>query len=104
MDLHVFVGSEVAIETWVLKYDAEQPAHLVLILHRIEAIQFDPSARRLQQCGQHFDGRRLPSAVRTEERKDLAFGDFERDIPNSSEFAEGFHQVLYSHHNCLALI
>src|SRR5271154_6242361 len=82
---HVLVGGLFGIETGILKDYAKALPRLLLLGAWIQAIQLDGSAGRWQQRGEHFDGGGLTGAIRSEEGKDFALGDFEGDITNGGE-------------------
>ena len=98
MDFHVFPGGEVAVEAGILKDDAETLARFVLVGLRVEPVEFDGAAGGLEQRGEHLDGGGLPCAVGPEEGEDLAFVDFEGDVVDGGEGAEGFDEVADTNH------
>ena len=70
-------GRQVAVEAGVLEHDAEALARLVVLLLRVEAVQFNGAAGGFQQRREHLDGGGLPRAVGAEEGKDLPLRHFE---------------------------
>jgi len=68
------------------------------MLHRVEPVDLDFSARRLEQGGQNLDGRRLARAVGAQKGKDFARFDGERNLGDGRERAENFDQVLNTNH------
>ena len=53
-----------------------------------------------KQRREHFDCGRLARAIRTEEGKDLALLDFERDVLHRRGVAEALHQISHSDRRC----
>ena len=101
MESHVLVSGLFVIETGILKDDAEALSRLFLAGARIEAIQLDASAGRLQEGREHFDGGCLARAVRSQEGEDLALGYLKGDIADGGEISKGFYQVLNRNHASL---
>ena len=60
----------------------------------IEPVELERAARRLQQRGEHPDGRRLPRPVGPEEGEDLAAPDVERDVVDGGDVAELLDEML----------
>ena len=103
MNLHVFPGGEFAIEAGVLKNDAKPLARLILMRHRVEAVQLDSPARRPQKSCQHFDCGGLACSVRTEKSEYLAFADLKGDVFDGGEITKGLDQALNVDHGWLAV-
>src|SRR5436190_22836278 len=98
MNFHVFPGSQVLVETWILEDDAEALAHLVAIDCRIEAVQFERSAGGFEQGGKHFYCGCLSRTIRTEKGKDLSAVDLKRNVIDCGKRTEPLHEVIHSNH------
>src|ERR1700733_4270674 len=103
MESHVLVSSLLVIEAGILKDNAEALSRFFLAGARIETIQLDASASRLQEGREHFDGGGLARAVRSQEGKNLALGYVKRDIADRGEISKGLYQVLNRNHASLDL-
>src|SRR6266550_3850509 len=102
MDIHVLPGCQIAVETRILKYDAEAPPHLGLMRGGIEAVELERAAGRAQQGREHFDGRGLPGAVGTEKREDLAASYVEGDVVDRRHFPKRPDDVLDANDRTIA--
>src|SRR5581483_8323497 len=98
VEIHVLVCSEFIIHAGILEDDAEALPDFVLLSGRVEAIDFNASAGRLQQRGKNFNGCGFSRSIRTEKREDLALLNFKRDIADGANGTEGFHQIMRSDH------
>ena len=79
VELHVFVGGQLAVEAGVLEDDAEALARFVLAARtgsRPSSSMGPPVG--LEQRGEHLDGGGFAGAVGAEEGEDLALRHFER--------------------------
>lgn len=101
MEIHIFVGGQLIVDTGVLKYNAELLARRGLMDDGIEAVELHTAAGGRQQGSQHFNGGGFTRAVGAEESKDLALGDIESDVIDGSEFAEFLYQALGANHEGL---
>ena len=81
-----------------MKDDAKAAPHFVLLPLRVESIDFDDSASRLQQRCQHLDGCRLTGAIWAQKGEDFALANLEGDVVDGDEVTEGFNQVAHSDH------
>jgi ABC-type molybdate transport system ATPase subunit len=66
---------------------ADRPAHVVGLVHDVVAGHGRRATGWAQQRGEHADGRRLPGAIRAQERIDLTFRDVEVDTCDGNDAA-----------------
>ena len=98
VQFHVLVGRQLAVETRVLKDDAECAAGFDLFRDRIHAVEAHRPAGRPLQRREHLDGRRLARTVGSQERENLTRGDVERHAVNGFHLAECLDQVFDVNH------
>ena len=98
MEFHVLIRSQLPLQARVLKDDPEAAPHFVLLPLRVEPIDFDDSARRLQQRRQHLDGCGLAGAIWAQKGKDFTLVNFKGDVIDGDEVTKGFDQAAHSDH------
>src|SRR5512146_520821 len=98
MYLHVFPRGQVAVETGILKHNAEALADVVLMCARVKPVKLNCAAGGMQQRGEHLDGGGLSGSIRTEKGKDLTGSDVERDVIDGGETAKCFDEVFNANH------
>jgi hypothetical protein len=96
--VEVFVSGQLVVHAGILEDDAEPLADLVLMRHRIEAVDLHFAGGGPQQRGEHLDGGGLSGAVGAKKRKDLAFADIEGNVSHGLNFAELLDKVLSAYH------
>src|SRR5436190_1546846 len=94
VNVEVLPGGQLAVETGILKDDAESLANFGRILDGIQTVELERAARRAEHGRQHLDGRRLPGAVGPEERERLAPAHVEGDVIHRRHGAEGANEML----------
>src|SRR5690349_12969540 len=94
MQLHVFVSSLFAVETWVLENDPKSLADCVLFVAGIQSVQLDFSAGWIEQSSKHFDSCRFAGSVRAQEGEYLALLHVKRNVLHCTKFAEFFEQIF----------
>ena len=98
VEFHVLPGGQFIIKRRVLEDDAEGVAHIIGILGKVEIVERNMPACRLQKRGQHLDRRGLPRAVRPEECEYLAILDRKRNIFDRRNIAEFFYKIFDLYH------
>jgi len=96
MELQVFPPGELAVEGRVLENHADRAPHAVPVARDVESRHLGRSRCRLEERGQHVDGRGFAGPVRAEEAKELAGGHLERELIHGGDVTELFGQTLDS--------
>ncbi len=101
VQFQVFERRQFIVETGILKDDAKALADLILLVRRIETVDFDLAAGRPQQCSQHFDSGGFTRAIRSEEGKDFAHADLKRNVANRLNLAKSFREMFNPDHSAI---
>src|SRR5437879_581446 len=94
VDVHVLPRRELAVETRILEHDAEALADFRAMGGDVETVELERARRRMQQGGEHPDGRGLAGAVRPEERENLPGSHIEGDVVDGHDVPERLDDVL----------
>ena len=89
----VLLGGQVAVECRVLEYEADVPTNVVALRDDVMPGDRGAAARRLGQCAEHVDRRRLAGPVWPEEPEDLPGRDFEADAAHGFDLAVGLAEI-----------
>ena len=85
-DAGVFVGVE------VVRHPADQGAHLMGMVHGVDAVDQDASGVGEFQRGEHAHGGRLSGSVGADQADHLSFPDLEGDAADGFNLVKGFGQ------------
>jgi hypothetical protein len=90
----VLTAGEVVVDRRELPGEPDAAAHLLRVLHNIDAQHLGAPPVRLQQSGEHAHGRRLACTVGAQETQHAALGHRQVEAVQGARLTEGLDQAL----------
>src|SRR5947209_4475970 len=90
----VFLGGELLIQAWRLKYHADLPANLIALPQQIQPEDFDCSFAGRDERGEDSKQGRFPRAIGAEQPENLPWLDFQIQIRDGRAIAISVGKML----------